>query len=154
VAHSRNRRSVRLRWWNYAGPGTYSVTICLKDREHWFGHVESGRMVLSEAGHTARACWQAIPEHHARVKLDAFVIMPNHVHGILRLTGPATTKEPSGPGSLAAVIGTFKAAVTRELRRSGQFDFAWQRGYHDHIVRNRRALHHIRWYIRTNPRRW
>jgi REP element-mobilizing transposase RayT len=150
----RKRRSVRLRWWNYARPGTYSVTICVRDRDHAFGCVEDGRMRLNDAGRTARRCWMAIPEHHPRVLLDTFVIMPNHMHGILRLKGPATTSHPSGRGSLAVVVGTFKAAVTRTLRREGLAEFRWQRGYHEHIVRSQRALHHLRWYIRTNPRRW
>jgi REP element-mobilizing transposase RayT len=156
-----HRRSVRLRGWDYAAAGLYSVTLCVQDRACLFGEVVGERVRLSEAGAVARACWEAIPEHHARVVLDAFVVMPNHMHGVIGLLGPAPPSRAGAaalprpaPGSLGVVVGTYKAAVTRQLRRSGHEHFRWQRGYHEHVVRSERTLNRLRHYIDQNPLRW
>jgi putative transposase len=153
----RQRRSVRLRGWNYASAGLYSVTICVHAKECVFGEVERGEVRLSEVGRIAEVCLLAIPEHHARAVLDAYVVMPNHIHAIIGLCGEAPERsDPFRPGSasLPVVVGSFKAAATRLVRRQGYPEFRWQRGYHEHVIRSERALRAIRQYIEENPLRW
>jgi putative transposase len=82
-----HRRSMRLKGYNYALPGAYSVTICTRDRECLMGHVVNGGMWLNDAGEIARRCWEDIPHHFPRAVLDAGIIMPNHIHGIIVIQG-------------------------------------------------------------------
>jgi len=157
MREKQNRRSVRLRGWDYASAGLYSVTICVHARACAFGEVEGGSVSLSEAGEVAEGCLLAIPDHHRRAVLDAHVVMPNHVHAIVGLCGePAVRRDPfrPGEGSLAVVIGSYKAAVSRTLRRGALPEFRWQRGYHEHVIRSERALAALRRYIVDNPMRW
>jgi putative transposase len=95
-----HRRSIRLKEYDYAQPGAYFVTVCTRDRECLFGHVVNGEMHLNDAGEIARRCWEDIPHHFPLVELDAFAVMPNHVHGIIVIQGrgeksfaPTTTVE-------------------------------------------------------------
>lgn len=157
------RKSPRLQGYDYAQNGAYFVTICTHNRLHLFGKIENQRMELNAWGHIAAACWNAIPEHFsggtaAMVALDVSVIMPDHVHGIVVLQ--------DGHVKLGTVIGTYKAAVTREIRRVAthhtdllqitglSMDKIWQGRYHDHIIRNDESLCHIQNYIVNNPLRW
>lgn len=80
-----HRRSIRLRGYDYAQPGAYFVTICVQDRRCVLGDVLNGEMVLADAGRIVQACWDDLPNHYPHVQLDTFVIMPNHVHGIIVL---------------------------------------------------------------------
>ena len=90
-----HRRSIRLKGYDYTRPGAYFITIVTHDRSHWFGQVVDGKMRLNDFGHAAEQCWRAIPEHFPHVRLDEFVIMPNHVHGILWIVDtPPTTSSP------------------------------------------------------------
>ncbi len=88
-----HRRSIRLKGYDYTQPGAYFITICTQNRECLFGEVVDGRMVLNELGQVARECWLAIPDHFPHSRLDEFVIMPNHVHGIIWIVGPDGKKE-------------------------------------------------------------
>lgn len=164
----------RWRGHDYAAPGWYSVTICTKGRACFFGEVRGGVMGLSEAGCVAHRCWEAIPDHVPRVRLDAFVVMPNHVHGIIGLlpvddpeveTLHATslqrpirneTMSDISPeaGSLGSIVRSYKSAVTRQVRRDVFAGFAWQPRFHDRVVRHARALHATRRYVAENPLKW
>ncbi|MBL8165552.1 MAG: transposase [Anaerolineae bacterium] len=103
-------------------------------------------MVLNELGQIVERCWLAIPQHFPQVELDVHVIMPNHVHGLLTLAD-MPSHQPLG-----VIVGTFKAAVTRELRENEKP--LWQERYHDHIVRDEASLQRIRAYILGNPSQW
>ena len=95
-----HRRSIRLKAHDYAGGGLYFVTLCTKNRQPLFGTMQNGKSVLSEGGRVAEKCWQAIPEHFPNVEAGAFVAMPDHVHGIIRMH-PAEGRKifrPYGPG--------------------------------------------------------
>lgn len=146
--------------WDYAAAGLYSVTICVQDRACVFGEVVGDTVRLSASGAVAQACWEAIPKHHPRVALDAFVVMPNHVHGVIGLRGGAPTRvevdtrQRPGPGSLGTAVGTYKAAVTIEVRRNVLKEFRWQRSYYEHIVCSERELDRLRKYNEQNPLRW
>jgi REP element-mobilizing transposase RayT len=142
------RKSPRLQGYDYTQSGVYFVTICTHAMARWFGHCTGGAMVLNQIGQIAADCWAAIPDHFEGVELDIAVVMPNHVHGIIVLAG--------GGAALGTVVGAYKAAVTRQIRRECSAPPApiWHTRYHDHIVRNQRELERIQEYILRNPARW
>jgi putative transposase len=167
------RRSIRLKDYDYTQHGAYFVTICAYNRQCWFGEVADDRMRLNARGETVVECWSQIPEHFPGCELDEFVAMPNHVHGILliveqedkRVQGAgaaccAPTNTPVRgvvrPGSLSAVIRSFKAAVSRQINAAGDSpgEVLWQRNYYEHIIRNEDELNQIRQYIAENPLKW
>ena len=173
------RRSIRLRQFDYSEPGMYYVTMRTKGGECLFGDVVKGEVRLSGMGTFAEEYWQAIPEHFLNVSLDLFVVMPNHVHGILvikerlpafvrveyiqpireetRSTQPTRRKNEFQhvvPGSLGSIIRSYKAAVTRICHKKGMTAFKWQRDLYDHIIRDGKDLDRIRKYILDNPANW
>jgi len=157
----RGRRSVRLRGHDYRS-GTYFVTICADDHVPTFGEVVQRRVHLSLAGRIAKQCWLEIPRCYPHVRLDAFVVMPDHIHGILCFVDASVAPDrprrfgDAVPGSLSTILGTYKAEVTKRInaQRPTPGQKVWQRNYYEHIVRNPADLHRIRWYIITNPIRW
>jgi REP element-mobilizing transposase RayT len=94
-----HRRSIRLKGYDYAKEGMYFITICCFENKHLFGSIENGVMVLNAAGRVAESCWEEIPAHFRDVVLHAFVIMPNHVHGILEILGAKNEKDADGAGA-------------------------------------------------------
>jgi len=162
LSRVRGRRSLRLRGHDYRSAGTYFVTICAGNRVPIFGEVVRGRVHLSPAGRIAKRCWLEIPRCHPRIQLDAFVVMPDHIHGILTFADPPTTPDrprrfgDAVPGSLSTILGAYKAQVTKRINalRHTPDKKVWQRNYFEHIVRNTAALQRIRRYIITNPVRW
>ena len=129
------RKQLRLRGYGYAFPGAYFVTICSAGKHAVFGSVSERRIVLSQTGEIVRSEWIALTERFSRLVLDEFVIMPNHLHGVLAFVGKAGGASPSP--TLFEVIGAFKSIstikVNKFLRRGGVP--LWQRSYHEHIVR-------------------
>jgi putative transposase len=161
--------SARLKGWDYRNAGYYFVTICTHERGDFFGKVEGHEMDLSPLGDIAAGCWAEIPAHHAGIELDEWIVMPNHVHGIVIIRGavealPATPLQPHGntkvsqispkAGSLSVVIRSYKSAVSRWAGLNGYQDFAWQPRFYDHIIRDDRSLNNIRAYISGNPVKW
>lgn len=159
------RRSLRLKDYDYSQAGAYFVTVCVQNRECLFGEVVAGEMQLNNAGRMVVRCWQAIPDHFPHVALDVFVVMPNHVHGIIVLMGGrgtacrAPTNEQFGkpvPGSIPTVMRSFKSAATKhinELRHTAGVP-VWQRNYYEHIIRDENSMARIREYIINNPLQW
>jgi REP element-mobilizing transposase RayT len=182
---------MRLQGYDYAQAGAYFVTMCTRHRSFFFE-----REVMRQI---ADQCWLEIPTHFSVVDLDLWVVMPNHVHGILiinenndtnadqrrgvQLNAPTASvddadateapqahtsqnqqkpRDATNPYSvisphhntLAVIIRTYKAAVTTLCRRAGFDGFAWQRGYHEHVIRAEADLNRIREYIMNNPLRW
>ena len=165
------RRSVRLDGYDYARAGAYLVTICTHDRLPLFGDTLNGECVLTELGLIAEEEWLAAERLRAYVALDYFVIMPNHVHGIVVLTGSdegrgvaryaptdRAQSEFRSPhsGTLGAIVRSSKSAVTKRINEARRTPghVVWQARYHDHIVRDDKDLRRIRTYIVNNPRRW
>lgn len=168
----------RLKGWDYAGYGWYFVTICTKDRSCIFGDVVEGEMRLSSIGKMVTEEWLKAPELRSYVTLDVWVIMPNHLHGILIIDnedrvvetpchgvsdttvetpqrGVSTDRRnPWSSGCLGAVIGQFKIACTKRIRAAGYPDFAWQSRFYDHVIRSEKSLNKIREYITNNPMQW
>lgn len=171
-----NRRSIRLDGYDYGRPGAYFVTICTYKRVCLFGEVVEGRMWLNEYGRIILGEWRRTERARDNVALDTFVIMPNHVHGIIVITpnpdgggstrGRGTARRaPTGTnrqfgqprsGSLPTIVGAFKSAATRRINRLRDTpgEPVWQRNYYERIVRGRHDLERIRRYIRQNPARW
>ena len=155
-----HRRSLRLKGYDYSRSGAYFVTICTHGRECLFGEVMDGDMRLNDVGRAAQAEWVRLPEHFQSVELDEFVIMPNHVHGIILVGAGLAPPDGRGAASSAPTLGhilrAFKSisaiAVNRLLGRSGRS--LWQRNYYEHIVRNENELARIREYIANNPAQW
>ena len=168
-----NRKPLRLAGWDYSSPGWYFVTINTHESKPLFGVVVNGRMVLSEAGRVAEEEWHKSAKLRNGLVLDEFVVMPNHVHGIVHLEGHTKGVDASNPsasspsfgkpvaGSLGVFVGAYKAAVSRALGRMGLMHQAlphqaptWHRNYWDVIVRDDEALANIRRYIRNNPQNY
>ncbi len=169
-----HRQTSRLAGRDYSRRGCYYVTICTRDRACLFGEVRDGEMRLNGYGQIARDEWHRSADIRAELALDAFVVMPNHVHGIVFIDGQegdppvAPTLVPGPrPRSLGSFIAGYKSSVTRRIARAhtgvgatggspslGKPKTVWQRNYHDHIVRNGNGLTRIRRYIQANPREW
>ncbi len=167
---------MRLSGYDYSQKGAYFITICTLNRACLFGEIADGAMLLNETGQIVSRCWQEIPLHFPTVSCDVFVIMPNHIHGILYLVdaigGPnARAKNLSplqlssqSPGhygtskTVGSIIRGFKIGVTKRVREcQGEKSFAptiWQRNYYDHIIRDEDELNRIRQYIANNPVQW
>lgn len=156
------RKSPRLPKWDYGAEWWYFVTICTKHHLPLFGQICDGRNTLTRLGEAARMQWTQIPLHYPSVELDYFVVMPNHVHGILILTRPAQNNSNTAVGqlkppqsrSLGMIVNHYKGGITRWARQNGEPEFQWQGRYYDHIIRNERGLYQIRKYIEENPFRW
>jgi len=177
------RRSIRLPGYDYTSTGAYFVTICVHGWECLLGEVVDAVMRPSEFGQVVSRYWMRIPVHVAHVELDEWVVMPNHIHGIIMITGRGEAS-PEGvssadrltpgegrlreqdvgrdaspllrSGSLGAIVGNFKSVTTRRVNRMRGTPGVpfWQRNYWEHIIRNDQSLHRIRAYIRDNPARW
>ncbi|MBA3874149.1 MAG: transposase [Anaerolineae bacterium] len=153
------RRSPRLQSYDYSQEGAYFVTICTHHREPLFGKIQSGELSLSAMGNAAFEDWQKIPSHYPSVELDGFVVMPNHIHGIIFLVGegfiPPAVATPPKSIYLSQVIAGYKAGVTRQINRINSYTSSiWQRSFHDHIIRSEPELNHIRHYVANNPSLW
>jgi putative transposase len=154
-------QTVRLSTRNYDEGGPYFVTICTFEKRSFFGHIRNGELRPSDIGKIATDFWREIPRHHADVELDEFVVMPNHMHGILWLphkdvrASPKRTNRFRSParGTLGHIIRTYKAAVTYNAMKR-DLEFGWQSRYWDHAIRDSSALMSIREYIWQNPLNW
>ncbi|BAY76754.1 hypothetical protein NIES25_32110 [Nostoc linckia NIES-25] len=168
-----HRRSIRLKGYDYTQPGAYFITICTKARQCLFGNVVKGKMQLNCLGHIAFNCWQTIPDHFPHVELDSFVVMPNHLHGILIITNKpvgaqqccalnqhldCNTEKFGKPvnDSISTVIRSYKGVVSKRIniiwQTKGQS--IWQRNFYEHIGREEKSVDNIREYILNNPQRW
>ncbi len=161
--HSRDAVTsrLRLRGHDYSAPSNYFVTICTTDRACLFGTIRDGMMTASTAGLVIESWWYSIPSEYPDALLDAMVVMPNHLHGIISLgTDPDRTSRGDAP-SLSEVIGWFKSRSTHDyilgVKADGWPRFRgklWQEAFYDHIIRSERALERIRTYIAANPSQW
>ena len=152
------RKTNRLAGYNYSQYGFYFMTIATLDREPFFGDVRDGVMHQSPIGKLADRCWREIPAHFNDVGLDEYIIMPDHVHGILFISGDDGVG--SGGGSRCAellfrVANQYKSSVRRICeQRYGGARFGWQERYYDRVIRDEQELLTVREYIRANPQRW
>lgn len=162
-----HHRNIRLPKYDYSREGSYFVTICAQDRLFVFGDIAEKQMKLNKWGLIVEQCWHNLVKHYTGIELDAFVIMPNHVHGIIKITGNITVGDgfkpsPTGTGEntkthgLTEIVRAFKTFSARKIneQRNTQGQKVWQRNYYEHIIRNEISLDKIREYIINNPRNW
>ncbi|MFC6096659.1 transposase [Flavobacterium qiangtangense] len=146
--------SARLQSWDYSNNGAYFITICTKSRKHYFGKILKGEMQLSDIGKLAVQFWLEIPNHFQSVELGNFVVMPNHVHGILIINSNLRSqKEQFSASTISTMVGSYKSIVTK-MSRQKNTDFGWQSRFHDHIIRNSESYERIQNYIENNPANW
>ena len=175
------RRAMRLRNYDYSQPGSYFVTICVQHRKCIFGTIIDGKMRLNEIGRIVVECWNHIPQHVPSVELDEYVVMPNHMHGIItwarsphtpentsdrrgEVTSPSldswesTTScrgEVTSP-SLSKIVAYFKYQSTKRINQHHNiFPLRiWQRNYYDHVIRDDIDLQRLRQYVQNNAMKW
>jgi len=172
--------SARLKNWDYGSNAMYFVTICTNNRVKYFGEIVETQdfaspqktMQLSEIGTIAQKCWVEITNHFPFVELGEFIVMLNHLHGIIIIDKPVNdidnaivetqnfaslqeNKNKFGPQSknLASIIRGFKIGVTK-FARNNKIEFDWQSRFHDHIIRNDESFQRISDYIINNPSKW
>ena len=169
-------KSIRLPDWDYSSNGAYYITICTKNRECLFGKIVDGKMTLNDIGAIIKQCWYDLPNHYENCKLDEFVIMPDHVHGIIIIDNDhkfpivveaihelplrkkqqlQQTRKSRRQMLIPKIIGRFKMQTTKsfhEIKHTSEK--LWQRDYFEHIIRNENELNHIREYIINNPLKW
>lgn len=160
------RRSIRLRGYDYREAGAYFVTICTANRECFFGEIVDEAMQLNRLGEIVQDEWHRTAIVRPQVSLDAFVVMPNHIHGIISFDAQEEGKARLAPttarfgypiaGSLPSILGAFKSACTNRINLARQTPGLplWQRNYYEHVVRSESELARVREYIAMNPARW
>ena len=167
-----HRRSIRLKGYDYSQAGMYFVTICVQKHTCLFGEIVDGEMFLNDYGKIVQTVWDKLPQHYDNIQLDKFVIMPNHIHGIIVITGdvatvgaglkpaptviaipPTATPTKHGLSEIIRALKTFSARKINELRNS-QGEKLWQRNYWEHIIRNEQSYQRIANYIISNPKNW
>ena len=140
------RKSPRLKSFDYASSRYYFITVCSDGRRRLFGSViptrENGEMLLNDTGALVQRHILRINDRYSHVRVDHYVIMPNHIHMILEL-------QNNNEASLTQVIGLFKSGVSREVGYP-----VWQRSFHDHVIRNESDYINIWTYIDNNPAQW
>lgn len=167
-----NRKSIRLKGYDYSKPGYYFLTICTEDKKCIFGKINNGEMILNEFGKIVENEWKKTKEIRSDIEIDDYVIMPNHFHAIIiindtvgaihelpvpteELPLPMTTRQRRNM-TLPKIIGRFKMLTAKqinEIRKTSGIKF-WQRNYYEHIIRNDEELKNIREYIQNNPLKW
>ena len=163
----KNRKLNRLKGYDYSTPGYYFVTIRTKGKHDYFGKLEDEKVILNKFGKTVKKFWMLIPDSFKNVVLDEFIIMPDHIHGIIILESMSGSefvgtehrsvqiKQPINYGLLSKAIKLFKEKVTKYVKREfPEIEFGWQRSFYDHIIRNEKSFNKIRDYIKNNAISW
>jgi putative transposase len=173
------RRSIRLQGYDYSQPNMFFVTLCAYERNCLFGEALNNTVHLNEAGKVVKQYWLQIPEHFPQVVLDEFIIMPNHIHGILSIEERDDKSPPVGANNyspaekdissldvktpsrikgtsktVGSIVRGFKIGVTKWFKENLNVSSVWQRNYYEHIIRVEEDLDKIREYIIANPLNW
>jgi putative transposase len=153
MARKRRLSSLRMPGHDYSDPGDYFITICTYQRDPWLCEIEHTLVMLTSVGRIVERCWYALPAHYPHVQLSAFVIMPNHIHGIITLTQRTNDEKRHG---LSEIIRWLKAVSAQHINLtcSTEGQPRWQRGFYDVIIRYPRHYAAIKQYIGENPLRW
>lgn len=158
-----HRRTIRLKGYDYAQAGCYFATICSHQRECLFGEIDNGQIKLSIYGEIVSECWQALAHYFGNIELDTFVVMPNHLHGLILINNDSKSlgqRQPSSSGtarnSLSAIIQNFKSVSTRKVnqKRAALGWHLWQRNYYEHVVRDEADMKRIQKYMSENALKW
>jgi REP element-mobilizing transposase RayT len=150
------RKKIRLDGFDYSRPGYYYVTLCTQNHQLWLGTIVNSEMCLNRAGQIVQSTWKSLPKRFPGIHLEQFVIMPNHMHGIIVLTEEARypgARKRSKP-LLEDIIRTFKGYASYSIHRAVALNFKWQRRFYESVVRDDRVLDYVRQYIVNNPATW
>jgi putative transposase len=166
----KNRKHIRLSDWDYSSSGIYFITICCQDKKPFFGKIDNNGIIYSQIGLIASQYWLEIPKHFPHVKIDEYIVMPNHIHGILILNDPYVVWSCHGmtipskqinnqknrfakpiKNSVSVIINQYKSSVKRWCIQNGFNNFQWQTRFYDHICNNENSINRIRKYIQNNP---
>lgn len=165
----KRRKTLRLKDYDYSEAGAYFVTMCTCDHQNMFGEIVDAEMQMNDRGRVVESYWNELPAHYPEIELDAFVVMPNHIHGIIIIVDDdhtiarvgARLPRPYNDGSkkkptLGNIVAYFKYQSTKRMNesRGAPGVRVWQRNYYEHIIRSEKSLHGIQGYIDTNPARW
>jgi len=155
------RKRLRLGGYDYGEAGFYFITICTQGRVQWLGRVVEGEMHVGAAGSIVQAEWDALPRRFPGLELDQFVVMPNHVHGVVRMCdkveyhNQSRRANPHSKPTVSAIVKTLKGATAYRIRASAVAgEFGWQKSFYDSIVRDEEMLNEVRNYIVNNPSCW
>jgi REP element-mobilizing transposase RayT len=151
-----HRQSIRLSHYDYSRVGAYFLTICVHDRESLLGQVENGKVVLNRAGRAVEWTWADLPRHYSHAIVDELVVMPNHVHGIVRLEELPPDSDVPRRHALPEIVRAFKSYSARRINKGRHTPGhpVWQRNYHERVIRDEEEMLRVRQYIRDNPLRW
>ena len=156
----KNRKKNRKTDFDYSNDALYFVSICIKDRLPYFGEIIDGQMIYTEFGEVAVNQWNWLQEQYPYIVLHTFIVMPNHVHAIIEINSSKISSPSQNQGvsikikSLSELIGAYKTTTSKKIHLLGLNEFAWQRSFHDHIIRNTEAYENIKNYIEKNPKNW
>ncbi|MCL5429360.1 MAG: transposase [Chloroflexi bacterium] len=176
-AQPQRRKTLRLSEYDYSSPGAYFVTICVNGKRHILGTIVGEEIHLSKVGEIVQEVWHNLSRHYENIELDEFIVMPNHVHGIIWILSNLPSTKSVGAGlrpaqssreglrpsptkitqlNLPEIIRAFKSFSAREINKTinSPDKFSWQRSYHDHVIRNDDDLNQHRAYIQNNPLKW
>ncbi|MDP8203233.1 MAG: transposase [Candidatus Tenebribacter mawsonii] len=148
------RKKNRLQNYNYSNTGYYYITICTKNFVEYFGEISNEIMELNELGKIADSKCREIPNHYDNIEIEIYKVMPNHIHLIIILKKINNETEKKQYGLISTVMKSLKGIITKEIRKSFDIPFEWQRSFYDHIVRNEKSLHRISSYIKHNELKW
>jgi putative transposase len=151
------RHNLRLTNYDYSLQGSYFITICTSDKQCLFGQIVDSKVKLNPFGIIVESVWKEIPLHYPDINNDVFIVMPNHIHGIITIhEGKRAGSKPAPTRPLSEIVRAFKTYSSRginELRHS-QGVSVWQRNYYEHVIRNENDYHEIGEYIYYNPAKW
>jgi len=148
-----NRKSIRLKNYNYQQNGFYFITLCIQNREHLLGEISDDKYIVYDAGEMITDVWNSLSKYYKGIKTHQFVVMPNHIHGIIELENSEL--------DLSEIIRRYKTFTTRqyiiEIENNSWQPFSkklWQRNYYEHIIRDEKSWIKIQEYIQNNPKQW
>jgi REP element-mobilizing transposase RayT len=166
-----HRRSIRLKRYDYSQPELYFITICTQNRSKLLGDIKNSKIILNDAGIMVHRIWNGIPNDFRNIQLHEFVIMANHIHGIIKITtvgadsisakdtGAEIDSAPTP--AIPEIVQSFKRHTTIEYIKMVKLNIVppfekriWQRNYYEHIIRNEKSYYQIAEYIRNNPLKW
>jgi len=137
---------------DYSTNNLYFVTSCTKDKIYYFGEIDNNKMILNAMGEIAYQQWDWLINQYSYINSHAFVVMPNHIHGVLEINSKNAVNVKIK--SLSELMGAYKTTTSKKIHLLGNNNFAWQRSFHDHIIRTVNAYENIINYIINNPSQW
>jgi putative transposase len=175
----KDHKHYRLSGRTYTEAGNYFITICTSNREEYLGKIEKGKMILSPIGKIANELWNELSQIYSNIVLDEFVVMPDHIHGIImiknnpnqagnlprqvpnkrslipndKLNNQKKNLHPLIKNSISSIINHYKGSVKKWSNVNG-YSFRWQSKFHDRIIRSDKEFYFVQKYIRDNPKKW